>query len=94
MISNLDATERMPEKKYLYGASVIIGKANNSQSLVRVLTIALRSTVEGIMTMCSKELRDLFDLKVFVVSCGICSTISITRQPDQQSVIARTRTLT
>jgi len=38
--------QRMPEKKYLYGASVII--------------------VEGIMTMCSKELRDLFDLKVFV----------------------------
>ncbi|KAK8854574.1 uridine kinase [Kwoniella newhampshirensis] len=38
--------QRMPEKKYIYGASVII--------------------VEGIMALQSPELRDLYDLKVFV----------------------------
>ncbi|KAK4685916.1 uridine kinase, partial [Tremellales sp. Uapishka_1] len=38
--------QRMPEKKYLYGASVII--------------------VEGIMALESQEMRNLYDLKVFV----------------------------
>ncbi|KIR73277.1 uridine kinase [Cryptococcus deuterogattii CA1014] len=38
--------QRMPEKKYIYGASVII--------------------VEGIMALQSAELRELYDLKVFV----------------------------
>nr|KIR49283.1 uridine kinase [Cryptococcus bacillisporus CA1280] len=40
--------QRMPEKKYIYGASVII--------------------VEGIMALQSAELRELYDLKVFVNS--------------------------
>ncbi|UOH82992.1 hypothetical protein LQV05_005705 [Cryptococcus neoformans] len=40
--------QRMPEKKYIYGASVII--------------------VEGIMALQSAELRELYDLKVFVPS--------------------------
>lgn len=40
----------MPEKKHLYGASVII--------------------VEGIMALQSPEMRALYDLKVFVVSCA------------------------
>jgi uridine kinase len=48
----------MPEKKHLYGASVII--------------------VEGIMTLMSPEMRDLFDLKVFVVSVPALSLQPLT----------------
>lgn len=54
--------ERMPEKQYLYGASVIIGK-----SLLNHPSGLLIRPVEGIMTLVSPELRDLYDLKVFVV---------------------------
>lgn len=42
----MNTVERMSEKKYIYGASVII--------------------VEGIMALQSAELRELYDLKVFV----------------------------
>lgn len=52
----------MPEKKHLYGASVII--------------------VEGIMALQSPELRDLYDLKVFVVSSWFLNTHAFARLHD------------
>ena len=56
----------MPEKKYLYGASVII-VYEFRPSCLSMLTGGLS---EGIMALQSPELRALYDLKVFVVSPG------------------------
>lgn len=60
-------TERMPEQKYLYGASVIIGEQSRSVA-TRASADRSMSSVEGIMTLTSPALRDLYDLRVFVVS--------------------------
>lgn len=69
--------ERLDETKYLYGASVIIGMFPNGPLAV----LTLRSLiVEGIMTLTDPGLRDLYDLKVFVVCRPATQTPSVIGQ--------------
>ena len=63
----------MPEKKYLYGASVIIVFVVVFMLNVGLTTIWLTS--EGIMALQTAELRALYDLKVFVVCSQLLGKI-------------------
>ena len=55
--------QRLGEKKYLYGAAVIIGTNASRQSR---FTSLMQTTAEGIMALHDPQLRQLYDLKVMI----------------------------